>query len=185
MQPPRINRIATALPLIAVIAMSTTWTAAQERITPAVPFGGIVEVPNAANMPNPTKTYKAVFDVRAGSDDPSKPMEGLVAVARAVNIFVEGGSSLDKLDFVAVLHGPATPAVLGKAYYRREFGVDNPNLPIIKALADAGVETHICGQAIASHGYETDWVDNTVILDLSAISSIILYQGDGYTYVAQ
>ena len=152
---------------------------------PAVPYGKVAAVPDAHNKPDPAKTYKAVFDVTSKSQSPGKPNGGLVHVARAVNVFASAGVPLDHLKFVAVVHGPATSSILDDDHYRKQFQTKNPNAAVIKALEQAGVEVHVCGQALADNGYETDWVDKDVKVDLSALSSVIIYGNEGYAYMAE
>ncbi|WP_353226216.1 hypothetical protein [Salinisphaera hydrothermalis] len=87
------------------------------------------------------------FDVTKQPNDTSQPNPGLDRVARAVNLFASVGVPSDKRDFVAVIHGPATPSVLTDEQYEKRFGQNNPNTRLIAALHDADVTSHVCGQA--------------------------------------
>ena len=182
----RILPLASALAFAVAPTLSAeaAWKASDPSL-PAVPYGKIVAVPDAHNRPDPSKTYKAVFDVTTKSQAADKPNGGLVHVARAVNVFASAGVPLDHLKFVAVVHGPATSTILDEEHYQKQFETKNPNIAVIKALKDVGVEVHVCGQALADSGYKSDWVDKDVSVDLSALSSVIVYGNEGYAYMAQ
>ena len=121
--------------------------------------GAMHPVPEGAFQPQKDATYKAVFsitepEISKGDKNAAYVNQGLDAVARAVNIFASAGVPPDHLKFVVIVHGGATPAVLDNAHYKQEFGVDNPNLTLIKQLKAVGVQLVVCGQAMAAHKYE-------------------------------
>ena len=66
----------------------------------------------------------------------------------------------------------ATGIVLDDTHYKTTFGVSNPNLPLIAALRHAGVDVAVCGQAVAEHKFEYEWVDSSVTVALSALTTI-------------
>jgi len=68
-------------------------------------------------------------------------------VARAVNLFVAAGVSLDQLHIAAVVHGSATPIALRDEAHQKKFGHPNPNAKLLMALRKAGVKIYLCGQA--------------------------------------
>lgn len=146
--------------------------------------GGVTPLPDAANQPSPETAHKAVFELRTTPDDPGRLNPGLERVARAVNVFAAAGVPADRREFVVVVHGPATRDVLDDAHYRREYGTANPNTALIAALRQAGVSVHVCGQALAKHAFESDWVDDHVHVALSALSDLVIYGERGYALVA-
>ena len=149
-------------------------------------YGPVHPLPNAAVQPNKRHVYKALFDVTSGSKDSSKPAPGLVHVARAVNVFASAQVPVKRLKFVAIIHGPlATKAVLNNEAYKKKFGVDNPNIPLIDALVKAGVHVDVCGQALADLGYEHSGVYGKVRIDLSALATTVIYGDMGYAYMKQ
>lgn len=148
-------------------------------------YGPVRPLPNAALQPDKGREYKAVFDVTTPIKNPSRADPGLDHVARAVNVFASARVPRDHLHFVAVLHGPATRAVLDDARYRELYGRANPNLPLLKALRQAGVELEVCGQALADNHYRRAWVSPSVRVTLSALSDLIIYQNEGYAVVKQ
>lgn len=142
--------------------------------------GAMHPLPNAAYQPDKTAIYKALFSITHESKNPKEINDGLDHVARAVNVFVSAGVPLDHLKFVVIIHGGATPIVLDNAHYKKQFGVDNPNLKVLSELKTAGVELAVCGQAVAGEDYAYSWVNPDVEIALSALSTIIILQHDGY-----
>lgn len=148
-------------------------------------YGPVHPLPKAGVQPKAHHVYKAVFDVTSGIKDPAKPEGGLDHVARAVNVFASAGVSTRNLRFVAILHGPSTPAILNNAAYKKKYGVDNPNVPLIDALRKAGVHVDVCGQALADLGIDHADVYNQVQIDLSALATTVIYGDMGYAYMKQ
>lgn len=171
---------------LALAGVSSAVAAEPQWTYPAIPgFGPVHPLPDAAMQPNKTTVYKAVFDVTKGIDNPAKPDSGLDHVARAVNVFASAGVPLSHLKFVAVLHGPSTPAVLDNAHYRAKYGVDNPNIALISALEKAGVRVEVCGQALADLNFQHDWINKEVTITLSALADLVIYGNEGYAFVKQ
>lgn len=135
---------------------------------------------NAKYLPDPNATYKIVFAMTRGSDDPSKVSPAVERVARTVNLFTAAGVPLDHLKFVAIAYGAATPVALDDKHYEDEFLVHNPNLPIIHELRKAGVDIVVCGQAMAEYKYGFDWTDPDVPVALSGVTTITEMELKGY-----
>ncbi|QBR01007.1 sulfur reduction protein DsrE [Paraburkholderia pallida] len=143
-------------------------------------YGKMHDLPNGAFRPQPGQVYKVVFALTQAPAQPDKVDPALDHVARTVNLYVAAGVPLDKLKFVAVAYGAATPLALDDAHYRAAFGVANPNLPLIDALKKAGVTIAVCGQAVAEHHFAYDWIDSRITLALSALTTITTLQQQGY-----
>lgn len=167
-----------ALPLAASAGESGSW-----QYPEIDNFGRMQLLPEAVDQPSPDKVHKALFNVTKPSKDKSKPNPGLDHVARAVNVFASAGVARDKRDFVVIIHGPATVSVLNDAQYEKHYGQTNPNTRLIKALKDAGVTVHVCGQALAEHDFEQTWVGANVDVALSALSDLVIYGNRGYPLV--
>ncbi|MGH8312425.1 MAG: DsrE family protein [Gammaproteobacteria bacterium] len=151
---------------------------------PAIKDAGAMHpLPQAVFQPDRAATYKALFSVTHGQKNPKDLNDGLDHVARAVNVFVSAGVPPDHLKFVVIIHGGATPIVLDNAHYKKAFGVDNPNLKVIRELKAAGVEITVCGQAVAGEDYDYSWVNPDVKIALSALSTMIILQHEGYALV--
>ena len=147
------------------------------------PAGKIHALPKAAYRPDPGETHRIVFSVTKEAEGPTKVNPGLERVARTVNLYASAGVALDHLHFVAVLYGPATPAALADAQYRARFGVDNPNLEVVRQLRKAGVDVSVCGQAVAEKEFSYNWITPEFTLSLSALTTIATLESKGYALV--
>lgn len=149
--------------------------------TPTIHGAGQMHpLPHAAYQPDPDATYKVVFALTKASDDPAKISPALQRVARAVNLYTTAGVPLQHLKFVAIAYGAATVIALDDAHYRQQYGVANPNLPVIRQLHDDGIDVAVCGQAVAEHKYDDAWIDPDVTLALSGLTTITELQQKGY-----
>lgn len=149
--------------------------------TPVVTHAGRMHpLPDAAYQPDRAATYKVVFALTHGSAKPGEVNPGLQRVARTVNLYASAGVPLDHMKFVAIASGAATSIALDDAHYEKQYGVANPNLPVIRELRKDGIDVAVCGQAVAEHHYEFDWVDKSVTLALSALTTITELQQKGY-----
>jgi intracellular sulfur oxidation DsrE/DsrF family protein len=147
-------------------------------------YGKIHPLPDAAYRPTRTGIYKIVFAAEAGSKDPSEPISALDHAARAVNVYASAGVPKKHMKFVVVMAGPASMAAIDNEHYKAHFKVDNPNVPLIHALRDAGVEIVLCGQAasgaFAAGNIKFEWINPEVTLALSALTAIPILEQQGY-----
>lgn len=146
-------------------------------------FGGISPMPDAANKPAPGETLRAIFNITKPATEPSLPNPSLEKVARFINLTGSVGHQPQASDLIAIVHGPATPIVMSDASYRARFGVPNPNLPLIEALLEQGVQIHVCGQALAGSKISKDDLSNGVVTDLSAMTTLVKYQAKGWALI--
>lgn len=170
--------------LAAVLGLALTNAGAMAAegfwITPTIEGAGRIHpLPQAHYQPDATASYKVVFSL-TGAGKPDQLNPGLQRLARSVNLYTGAGVPLERLHFVAVASGAATPLVLDNANYRTTFGHDNPNLPLIARLRSAGVDVAVCGQAVAEHDYPYEAIDRHVSLALSALTTIADLQQQGY-----
>ncbi|TAL88055.1 MAG: sulfur reduction protein DsrE [Rhodanobacter sp.] len=146
--------------------------------------GKIHPLPQAAYQPDARASYKVVFGLTAAASRPGEISPALQRLARTVNLYVNAGVPLKHLHFVAVASGAATTIALGDAQYRKHYDTPNPNLPVIEQLRTAGVDVAVCGQAVAEHDYQYDWIDQRVTLALSALTTISELQRKGYALMS-
>lgn len=139
--------------------------------------------PGAVERPQAGTTYKALFDLTQGKAAADQVDPGLDHIARTINIFAAAGVPLAHLKFAVIIHGPATPIVLGAAAYRAKFGHPNPNLAVIAALRRAGVDLMVCGNALGDMHLTPAQVNPQVHVALSALSTVIILQNRGYALV--
>lgn len=159
--------------------------AAPAQTTPVIAgHGAIHRVPDAANRPDPALDYKIVFSVTT-ANPAGKPNPGLEKVARLLNLLGDGGVATDHRHVVPIVHGPATPLVLGaKAYAARFGGAANPDADLLAKLKAAGAPVHVCAQALAGAGIAAADVDPAVVVDDSALTTMATLQLQGYALIA-
>ena len=167
-----------AHPAAAASASGTTW------VYPVIKgFGRVHPRPDAAVQPDPGADYKVIVDVVHGSKDHHKVPGSLQRLARIVNLMGFAKVPPSHVHIVAVLEGEAAYAAASNAEYRKLFKTDNPNLPILHALKQAGVRLLVCGQAMAEMNLHDSDVGPDITVSLSALSDFVVYGQRGYSYL--
>ncbi len=154
-----------------------------EYSNPAIsPYGRVVRLPSAAQQPR--SGSKIVVDVTKGGD-PAKLNPAIEKVARFVNIYRGAGKTPADVKIAVVLHGDATLAILNADAYSARFktGGKNPNLDCLHKLHEAGVEILVCGQSLVGKGAKPGEVVVFSNVAVSALTSLVNLQADGYAYV--
>ncbi len=143
-------------------------------------YGKVRDYLDALARPDPKQQHRLLLDVTKGAKSPDQLTRGLEGAARLANLYTLAGVPKKNLHIVAVVHGKATAGVLDNGYYQAKFDMDNPNTPLLQALADAGVEVYVCGQALAHNDFDSAWVDSNVKVVLGALAALAKYQQAGY-----
>ena len=146
-------------------------------------FGQHVDLPNAAFKTNTDMVYKVVFEIFQALGDPTGPHMRLETAARFVNLHAHAGVPPENIQLAIVLHGGGTQTALTNEAYRKRHNVDNPNLPILNALSDVGVNIYLCEQSRIFSGTGADEVAAPVKSALSAMTVIVNLQEDGYQFL--
>jgi len=146
-------------------------------------FGPTFEVPHP-DVPTPTDaTYRVIFDIGEAAESPDGRSTRFETVARFLNMHVRAGVPLANLDVVVTVHGTAGKDLLKDSGYRSRHGMDNPNAALILALINAGVEISLCGQTAASRGLPREELLPGVKMALSAMTSLVTRQNQGYALI--
>ena len=155
---------------------------AVEYINPAIrKYGEVVRLPNATQQPRDGS--KIVVDVTKGGK-PEELNPALEKVARFVNIYRGAGNKEAAVKIAVVIHGDATLTVLNDAAYSKRFKTPtNPNLDCLESLRKVGVETFVCGQSLIGQGGTQSEVTKHSQVAVSALTSLVNLQADGYAYV--
>lgn len=151
----------------------------------AVPgYPAATPVPGAHDLPNPSDTYKVVFDITQGAAKPTDVNPGLAMVAEYVNTLAHYGVPLSHRRIAVVLHRNATEIVEDNPTFRaRHNGADNPNVALIQSLAKAGVRLHVCGQGVTRNNIDPQSIQPEIELDLWALTTLIDLERQGYVRV--
>ena len=147
-------------------------------------FGPAADVADSDFAVDSKRIHKVVFDVSKSPEDPEAVNSGIETLARYLNMHARAGVPAENMKLVLVIHGAAGKDVLSNAAYQKRMQVDNPNLPLLKELAAAGVETYICGQTAAFRGYQKSELAEVTGLALSALTVLEELQHRGYSLIA-
>ncbi len=157
-------------------------TGQSEYTNPAIAeYGKVVRLPDAEHQPRVGS--RIVVDVTKGGPA-GKINPALEKAARFVNIYAGAGKEAAKVDIAIILHGDATLAILKADVYAKRFGTDeNPNLDCLRILNAAEVKVYVCGQSLISKEADPKEVDSTCKVAVSALTTLVNLQADGYAYV--
>lgn len=153
--------------------------------TPAIEgYGKMHYEADVAYKPNVNDSNKIVFQITKAENGPNDPNLGLERVARVVNLYVASGVPVEKLKFVVSVTGDGTPAMLNNQQYHKLFGMDNPNLKLIAALREKGVDVSVCDQSVAFHHFKSEWIDQSVTHALSSPTTVSTLENQGYAFLS-
>jgi len=168
--------------LILFFILASSFTIqAQEKTNPIIKsYGGIYDIPEATVKPIPDQKYKIVIDAKTGADKKSELTFALYNTARMLNLHVIGGVKPENLEVVLAIHGGATYSVVSNKLYKEKFGVENPNIALIKELKEAGVKLTVCGQSLMGRGIQADQVLPEIEIATSMLTTVSTYQLNGF-----
>jgi intracellular sulfur oxidation DsrE/DsrF family protein len=134
---------------------------------------------NMGVMPvkNPTFPYmhkgktKLVFDM-AQEAEKGQINGGIEEVMRIINLHGAAGVKKSDLEVYVVFHGSGTASFLDDDLFNKQFQVNNPNLPLIKQLQDAGVKLIVCGQTIGLRNLDVAAFPDGTLVSYSAKTAI-------------
>jgi intracellular sulfur oxidation DsrE/DsrF family protein len=155
--------------------------------TQALPVPGVEaarDLPGAKEIPDATTEYKVLFDAARAPEKLTDVNPILTAAARYINTLAKVGVPAANRKIAVVFHQGATPAILKNDEFRkRNNGQDNPNIAIIQALKKAGVEFHVCGQAVLGAKIDPSDIQPEIQVDLWALTTIINMELRGYVRI--
>lgn len=143
-------------------------------------FGPVYTVPNPGLATPMLQEFKVRFDVNTSPDDPKALNPALETAARFLNMHGKAGMAASRLKVAIVVHGAAGKDVLNHEAYRKRHGVDNPNVPLLAALKNAGVRVYLCGQTAGRRGIVASELTAPAQVALSAMTAHLVLQSEGY-----
>lgn len=138
-------------PFVLLAALFTLASSAAAQTGEAL----IRKVGTPAPVPNPSFVapkdldYKVAWDVTAAPAKPDEVTPGIARPAGFLMLAEANGVDRAHVHLAIIVFGGATSAVLTNEAYKAANGVDNPNIPLLQAMTDAGVQVIVCGQALA------------------------------------
>lgn len=166
---------------ILLICLHSQAVIAQEAQFPIVKgFGGIYEIPESTENPDPNGEFRIIIDLVSGAEDPKQINRMVDNIARMMNLHGLGGVKKENLHVKVAVHGGAVFSILNDDFYQKLYGVDNPNLPVFDALKEAGVEFYVCGQSLIARDMKTTDVWQGTEIALSMLTVLTKYVPEGY-----
>ncbi|MFD2203593.1 DsrE family protein [Shivajiella indica] len=144
-------------------------------------FGGIYEIPEATERPDPKTEFKIIIDLVSAADDPKQVNRMVDNIARMVNLHGIAGVPKENIKVKVAVHGGAIFSILDDSNYEKFYGVKNPNLPVYEALKNSGVEFYICGQSLIARNMMPSDMWQGAELALSMLTTLTKYVPQGYT----
>lgn len=144
-------------------------------------YGGIYEIADATERPDPNAEYRIIVDMTTPAADNAEISRWVDNVARMMNLHGVAGVAKEQMHVKVVVHGGAIFTTLNDEEYQKRFNTKNPNLPVYKALRDAGVEVLVCGQSLIARDLKTENLAEGVEVALSALTTFTTYVPKGYT----
>lgn len=143
-------------------------------------YGGIYEIKDATERPDPNGEYKIIVDMTTGASSPEQISRWVDNIARLINLHGLAGVPKDKIHVKVVVHGAGIFTLLDNEAFQERNKVDNPNLKVYEALKEAGVEIYVCGQSMVARGFKKDDLWSGTIIAHSAMTTITTYVPQGY-----
>lgn len=176
--------IGGGLVLAVALAMSTTLLAQGSQGLPVPGVEPAKDIAGAKEVPDAKTEYKVLFDVGKAAATPSDVNPMLQAAARYLNTLAHVGVPPEHRKLAVIFHQGGTNAILkNDEYKKRNNGKDNPNIAIMQALKKAGVEFHVCGQAVLAAKIDQKDIQPEVEVDLWALTTIINMELRGYVRI--
>ena len=153
---------------------------------PLVPgYEAAKDLPGARELPDPKVDYKVVFADGQDAKNPGDVNPMLPTIATYVNTLGKYGVPAEHRHLVIMFHQrtPDIDIVMTNEAYKERYKRDNPNIALIHALKQAGVDIRVCGQGLIGRKIESSQVNPDVQIDLWAMTTLVNLQLKGYVRV--
>ncbi len=169
---------------IVLLFLQITLTAQTKEAGPIIKdYGKVWAIENPDFKIDPSKKYKAVFDIMASPENQEAVNATIETAARFLNMHAQSGVPKENLKVALVVHNKASKDVITSEAYQIKYGSDNPNQALIKALIAAGGQIIFCGQSSLSRDFPKEDLIDGVQLSLSAMTALIQLQDEGYRLI--
>jgi intracellular sulfur oxidation DsrE/DsrF family protein len=165
---------------LALVLVSAAPAAAQTGEALLKSVAKYTPVPNPGFPVPKDAVYKADWDINKGTENPADVDPVFKDVATFLVMADEAGIPRKNVKLAMVVHGNSAKNLLQNDAYKAITGVDNPNIPLLQALNDAGVQIIICGQSIPNRKLPGDKLLPFVKVSLSATFAHVTLHSQGY-----
>ncbi len=168
--------------VLAVLPLFCSTSPAQTLAIPGYPVAR--DVPGAHDLPDPNTVYKVVFDIGQAASKPGDVNPGLIGIAKYINTLARYGVPVSHRKIAVIFHQKAVDIVENnEAFKARHGGIDNPNIALIRSLAKAGVQFHVCGQGVMNNKIDPGTIQPEIQLDLWALTTLVDLELQGYVHI--
>ncbi len=178
-----MKSVVFAFVVVAVALVSVPLGLAQSSDLAVPGYSVAADVPGAHELPDPDMDYKFVWGIGQGVEDMTAEVNpALPTVARYVNTLAKWGVGKANRHIIVMFHQRSDDfdIVLSNEAFKAKYGKDNPNIELISALKQAGVEFRACGQAVAAREIDHKDVNPDIQIDLWAGITFMNLQMRGY-----
>jgi intracellular sulfur oxidation DsrE/DsrF family protein len=151
-------------------------------------WAGVAPVAGIDEIPDPRIQYNLLTEIVSGIQDKKDSFNinningAFSEIGRILNLHLAAGVPKKNMHVVAIVHAAALNSLLNNQSYRNKYGVDNPNLPLLKELHDAGVKLIACGQAMYFLNIQKEQMIPGVKVSLTAQTVLSSYQLRNYVH---
>ncbi len=179
--------LAAVLVVVAgALGLSTHVNAADPTRPLLVPgYEAAKDVVNMKELPDPKTDYKVVFADGQEAKNPTDVNPMLPTIATYINTLGKFGVPAEHRHIAIMFHqrNPDLDIVMTNEAYKERYHRDNPNIALIHALKQAGVDIRVCGQGLLSRKIDSKDVNPDVQIDLWAMTTLVNMQLKGYVRV--
>lgn len=170
--------------LLLLLILTLCFVNAQTKVNPVIKsYGTVFQLPDSDHKPDPSIKYKIIVELTENGSKPDSLNEYIEALATLVNLHAAEGVPKENIQMVVILRKMATYAVFDNELYKEKFKCDNPNLPLLKELMQAGVEFYVCGQTMQKRNIDAKKLVAGTRVASSGLTAITTYQLKGYTMI--
>lgn len=176
---------AIGLTTVLVLASGSFGVATADRPVLVPGYEAARDLPGARELPDPKTDYKVVFADGQDAKNPGDINPMLPTIATYVNTLGKFGVPAEHRHIVVMFHQrtPDIDIVMSNEAYRERYNRDNPNIAILHALKQAGVDLRVCGQGLLARKIETTQVNSDIQVDLWAMTTLVNLQLKGYARI--
>jgi intracellular sulfur oxidation DsrE/DsrF family protein len=171
---------------VVVVSGVFAFAKAEPAKGPLVPgYEAARDLPGARELPDPKTDYKVVFADGQDAKNPGDINPMLPSIATYVNTLGKYGVPAEHRHIVIMFHQrtPDIDIVMTNEAYKERYNRDNPNIALIHALKQAGVDIRVCGQGLLARKIDAKQVNPDVQIDLWAMTTLVNLQLKGYVRV--
>jgi len=166
------------------MALPCAMRAQTSQALPIPSVDAATDFPNEHEMPDPSITYKIVFDIGKAAPKIDDVNPGLTVISRYYNTLAKAGVPADHRKFVVVFHQKGTDIAFNNAVFKaRNDGHDNPNIALLHSMKQAGIDFRVCGQGVLAAKLDPSAIQPDVQVDQWAMTTITTLQLRGYIRV--